>query len=261
MDSKFQLWSPPLLDLSLDSFSNDLLSEFDKSRTGGASQKNTDTIVQEQLESLEVNSNNIHRNNSVLSSSPIASSVTLPFSDREISFNEQEEDASSTANLFRKSSTFLKKKLSQSGASRKEENSSISTTNTTTTTNAEEISNIISRQYPPKPLHYSPVVEPASDVLQSTISYPDNESFMASSSTHTNTLPRSSKETAPALKSTTNRMSNPISVISTSSASNAAPVPTPATAPTTTTNNTTITTTTPTPPAPKRRSFFSLRFC
>ncbi|KAG2230250.1 hypothetical protein BDF21DRAFT_428599 [Thamnidium elegans] len=263
MDNKFQLWSPPLLDLSLDSFSNDLMQEFDKTRTGQAQLKKIDNTTQEQLESLEVNNNNNHRNNSILSSSPIASSVTLPPSEREISFHEQqqEEDSSSTANLFRKSSTFLKKRLSQSGAStlnhKKEENSSISTTTTTNTTNAEDISNIISRQYPPKPLHYSPVVEPPSDILQTINS--DNESSFAASSIHTNTLPRSSRDIAPALKSNSgthqNRMSHPISITSTvTSISANTPVP----APTTNTTNTTANTQSS---APKRRSFFSLRFC
>ncbi|GAA5795306.1 hypothetical protein EDC94DRAFT_238022 [Helicostylum pulchrum] len=262
MDSKFQLWSPPLLDLSLDSFSNDLMQEFDKTRTGQAHLEKLDNnTTQEQLESLEVN----HRNNSILSSSsPIASSVTLPPSEREISFHEQQQEedfssSSSTANLFRKSSTFLKKKLSQSGASttlKKDENSSISTTNT------EDISNIISRQYPPKPLQYSPVVEPPSDILQTINS--DNESTFAASSIHTNTLPRSTRDiAAPALKSnsaSTHRMSHPISITSTvtSVSANNTPVPAPTTAATTT--NTTTTTNTQSS-APKRRSFFSLRFC
>ncbi|GAA5812016.1 hypothetical protein MFLAVUS_005465 [Mucor flavus] len=265
MDNKFQLWSPPLLDLSLDSFSNDLMQEFDKTRTGQAHLKKMDNTTLEQLESLEVNNTSNHRNNSILSSSsPIDSSVTLPPSERETSFHEQqqqEEDfsSSSTANLFRKSSTFLKKKLSQSGASKKDENSSISTTTTTnTTTNAEDnISNIISRQYPPKPLQYSPVVEPPSDILQTINS--DNESSFAASSIHTNTLPRSSRDIAPALKSNAgtthqNRMSHPISITSTATSVSAnTPVPAPTTAATTATNTQSS--------APKRRSFFSLRFC
>lgn len=255
MDNKFQLWSPPLLDLSLDSFSNDLFQEFDKTRTNIANNEinenatvssevqvkmNTPTMIsqiestQEQLESLE-----IHQN-SILSSSPISSSVTLPPSEREVSFHE--EDSSSTANLFRKSSTFLKKKLSQSGSTRKDENSSISTSN------AEEISNIISRQYPPKPLHYSPVVEPPSDILQTatmTINNSDNESIVAVPSANAS-LPRNSREiitVPPPVKSnySSKRMSDPMSSVTTSA--------------------TTATTTAATPAAPKRRSFFSLRFC
>lgn len=258
MDNKFQLWSPPLLDLSLDSFSNDLFQEFDKTRANGGNNEISENAIvinsevpikmnapnmnsqiesaQEQLESLE-----IHQN-SLLSSSPISSSVTLPTSERETSFHE--EDSSSTANLFRKSSTFLKKKLSQSGSTRRDENSSISTTN------AEEISNIISRQYPPKPLHYSPVVETPSDILQTgtmTTNNVDNESIIATSFVNDN-IPRNSREiitVPPPVKSnyTSKRMSDPMSSVTTS--------PTP----------TTNTTTPPIPVAPKRRSFFSLRFC
>ncbi|KAG2198017.1 hypothetical protein INT47_004984 [Mucor saturninus] len=253
MDNKFQLWSPPLLDLSLDSFSNDLFQEFDKTRTSSGNHEinevatissevqikmNSPTInsqmepTPEQLESLE-----IHQN-SLLSSSPISSSVTLPPSERETSFHE--EDSSSTANLFRKSSTFLKKKLSQNGSTRREENGSI------TTTNAEEISNIISRQYPPKPLHYSPVVETPSNSLQAmSINNNDTESIIDTSFANVS-LPRNSREVItvpPPVKSnySSKRMSDPMSSVTTSATA------------------TTATATVPAPP--KRRSFFSLRFC
>lgn len=255
MDNKFQLWSPPLLDLSLDSFSNDLFQEFDKTRTNTGNHEinesatissevqikmNTPTInsqiepTRELLESLEVHQN------SLLSSSPISSSVTLPPSERETSFHE--EDSSSTANLFRKSSTFLKKKLSQSGSTRREENSSIATTN------AEEISNIVSRQYPPKPLHYSPVIEAPIDSIKTgtmSLNNNDNESIIDTSFANVS-LPRNSREviTVPSpVKNnyTSKRMSDPMSSVTTSA--------------------TTVTATATATAPPKRRSFFSLRFC
>ncbi|KAI8640939.1 hypothetical protein BD408DRAFT_419047 [Parasitella parasitica] len=137
----FKLWSPPLLDLSLDSFSNDLFQEFDKTRLSIQDGDESDIQTQDKVPPAPA-----------LSSKE--NSLKQQHQEQE---QDEEEDGSSAANLFRKSSTFLKKKLSTNGSQR---NSAISTA---TINNAEEISNIASRQYPPKPLQYSPIIEPPSD--------------------------------------------------------------------------------------------------
>ncbi|KAI9265344.1 TMEM164 family-domain-containing protein [Helicostylum pulchrum] len=176
--NKFQLWSPPLLDLSLDSFSNDLMQEFDKTRTGQAHLEKLDNnTTQEQLESLELLPLLYHLLN-------VKSLFTSNNKKKTFFFLFYRK-------LIRKSSTFLKKKLSQSGASTTLKRMKIVPSSTTT---QKIISNIISRQYPPKPLQYSPVVEPPSDILQTINS--DNESTFAASSIHTNTLPRSTRDIA-----------------------------------------------------------------
>lgn len=323
-NNKYQLWSPPTLDLSLDSFSNDLFQEFDKTRSSisvsnkhendnsssimieeedqnnryslGAALDDANSITlpqQEQLEDTDdpqVSELQTKQENDAQESIPTAapqentvttsSSVTLPTSDQgeQVSKLYQDaeaeeaaelEDTSSATNLFRQSSTFLKKKLSLNSR-RRDENQLHSNRNSISTTSAEEITNIVSRQYPPKPLQYSPVIEPRSDnesVLmqqqQQQIGNTANEndkkseketfSIKEQDANKNGTLPRNIVVRAVAVAttkesidtqqqqqqqksiSTTKRMSDPTITVA---------VP-PATTPT----------------QPKRRSFFSLRFC
>lgn len=267
----FKLWSPPLLDLSLDSFSNDLFQEFDKTRLN----------IQDGNESNQAQI----QDKIPLSSSHIStSSVTLPSPSKEASLQQSQqqqnegEDSSSTANLFRKSSTFLKKKLSTNSSQR---NSTISTC---TTNNTEDISSIVSRQYPPKPLQYSPIIEPPSDkisrnsrdsanVLTTTEETPEEEQEQGQvqevddddiekqdndkeqeeknvikptppspSAVYTTASPPMAAITTPLERSITSNQAAPVS-----NATNSAVKP--------------PITSVPTSNTPKRRSFFSLRFC
>jgi len=279
-NSDFKLWSPPLLDLSLDSFSNDLFQEFDKTRLNVQDSNNNNNVAQVPA-----------------ASSPISSSsATLPSPSKEASIQQQQqpqqpqmeeeesEDTSSAANLFRKSSTFLKKKLSTNSSQR---NSAISTA---TTNNADDISSIVSRQYPPKPLQYSPIIEPPSDkvsrnsrdsanVLTITEEIPEQEEAAqegasmsrnddhnddetelkvvarsptppSPSAIYTTASPPMVAITAPLERSIT---SNQTAASVSNTTSHAAVKPS--------TPTTTATTPTPASHTPKRRSFFSLRFC
>lgn len=263
--SKYQLWSPPALDLSLDSFSNDLIQEFDKSRNNIdlVEKKQTTLNIVDEKE-VDRNSENKHHQNedikaalvessdhnhtSIILPTPDPSSVTFPPSECETSLHD--EEAPSTANLFRKSSTFLKKKLSQNGgSSKKDEICSIQTTN------AEDITDIVSRQYPPKPLQYSPVVEPSSS----------NHTSISTASQLQSAQNSKDMENASTLKSSirnsvsNKRASNPISLVSNSTSDNSpSSLPTVTRAITTTPAGASASTATSTP---KRRSFFSLRFC
>ncbi|EPB82578.1 hypothetical protein HMPREF1544_10662 [Mucor circinelloides 1006PhL] len=272
-NSDFKLWSPPLLDLSLDSFSNDLFQEFDKTR-------------------LNVQDSNNNAAQVPAASSPISSSsATLPSPSKEASIQQQQqpqqpqmeeeesEDTSSAANLFRKSSTFLKKKLSTNSSQR---NSAISTA---TTNNADDISSIVSRQYPPKPLQYSPIIEPPSDkvsrnsrdsanVLTITEEIPEQEeasqedaSMSRNDEAELKTVARSPTPPSPSAIYTTasppmvaitaplerSITSNQTAASVSNTTSHAAVKPSTPTA--------TATTPTTASHTPKRRSFFSLRFC
>lgn len=190
MDNKFQLWSPPLLDLSLDSFSKDLIQEFDKTRstiqtpeTGEEQLDQTKREVDSSSATLLISPNNNSSESTdndqriVNSSSTLSQQAAEEETDEEaheearvfeLETTEQEneeKESSSTANLFRKSSTFLKKKLKSNRNSTTSISPSSIITATTTTTSAE-ISSIVSRQYPPKPLQYSPIVEPPTDDIK-----------------------------------------------------------------------------------------------
>ncbi|KAG2203996.1 hypothetical protein INT46_007021 [Mucor plumbeus] len=272
----FKLWSPPLLDLSLDSFSNDLFQEFDKTRLN----------IQDDNETNQVQTQNKVPS---LSSYISTSSITLPSPSKDASLQQnqqqqqqqqqqnEEEDSPSTINLFRKSSTFLKKKLSTNSSQR---NSAISTS---TTNNADDISNIVSRQYPPKPLQYSPIIDPPSDKISRNsrdganaliikeevpgeeqnqeqennddIEKQDNDTEQeektatnltppSPSAVYTTASPPMAAITTPLERSLTSNQAAPIS-----NATNSAVKPSITSVPT------------PTPNTPKRRSFFSLRFC
>ena len=193
--SKYQLWSPPTLDLSLDSFSIDLIQEFDKKRTHIETESKENMVItndnvdnevkpqnepiiqektEETKEACEIEepqepsvplTNNSHQHDKA--TSPVPSSTTLPPPSENAS-SVCEEDPTATSNLFRKSSTFLRKKLSQS-SKKEDHDGSISTAS------AEEITNIVSRQYPPKPLQYSPVIESTPDHVDYTPSQTENK--------------------------------------------------------------------------------------
>lgn len=266
--SKYQLWSPPALDLSLDTFSNDLIQEFDKSRSNidlNEKKQATVSIVDEKepesnttankhdldeaiIKIAPVERNGLNQTNAVLPTSD-PSSVTLPSSEGETSLHD--EETASTANLFRKSSTFLKKKLSLNGGSnKKDEIGSIQSTN------AEDITEIVSRQYPPKPLQYSPVVEPS----------PSNHtSISTASQLHFEQKNKDVENTSTIKSSIRNsishnkRASAPISLAS-NSTTDQSPSSLPAVTRAITTTPAVVATSN-TPSAPKRRSFFSLRFC
>jgi hypothetical protein len=288
MDNKFQLWSPPLLDLSLDSFSNDLIQEFDKTRST-IQLSNTNEEEQEQQIKLEEaisssvtllqspnnnTSESIDNDQRVVNSSSILPQQQPTEEEAEAEAEETEEveveqeqeheeqEPSSTVNLFRKSSTFLKKKLQNNRNSTVSTSPSSIITATTTTTSAE-ISSIVSRQYPPKPLQYSPIVDPPSDDIKvlarksnsisgsSSLrnSRDSNHHVLAKTLTTTNDQPNVMYQTA----------AKPMTITV---------APTVIEAPKTTQENSIKNNQTKPSTAdraianaPKRRSFFSLRFC
>jgi hypothetical protein len=297
MDNKFQLWSPPLLDLSLDSFSNDLFQEFDKTRStihiSGTNEEEKEQQEQTKLdeaisssvtllqppnnntsESIELDQRAIN-SSSVLSQLPAeeeaeaeADTKVEPEAEAEAEAEaveeeiaeHEEQEPSSTSNLFRKSSTFLKKKLQNNRNSTVSTSPSSIITATTTTTSAE-ISSIVSRQYPPKPLQYSPIVEPPTD---------DIKALARKSNSVNGSSTRNSRDSSQLIltKTLTTTMDPPSAVYQTAvKPVTIAVAPTVIETPKVTEENKHSQTKPPTTDrsltnaAPKRRSFFSLRFC
>jgi hypothetical protein len=165
--NKFELWSPPILDLSLDTFSDDLIQQFDKKRqtiSTDNENKNLKDCVSTEAEVLETSISILPQQsteNTFTSCSIVSSTVPSEPEQTRQESGDDDEPISSSSNLFRKSSTFLKKRLSQNSTSvhKKDEAAAVMATN------PAEISNIVSRQYPPKPLQYSSVIEPPTDTI------------------------------------------------------------------------------------------------
>ncbi|KAI8883989.1 hypothetical protein K501DRAFT_313621 [Backusella circina FSU 941] len=163
----FQLWSPPILDLSLDTFSDDLIQQFDKKRQTISTIKGNQSVTDSANTEAEVLETSVSilpqqsTENTFTSCSIVSSTVPSEPEQTSQDSGDDDEPISSSSNLFRKSSTFLKKRLSQnsSSAHKKDEAAAVMATN------PEEISNIVSRQYPPKPLQYSSVIEPPADTI------------------------------------------------------------------------------------------------
>lgn len=141
-ESSFQLWSPPTLDLSLDSFSTEILSQFDKN----GQEINKHPIEPEVLKSqMEQNKSSFSYDTRL--SSTIERGMTPSLMD--------EVESSSTINLFRRSSTFLRSKLSVCSKRNSEEIGSDLKLSSVSIV----VENTSTRPYPPKPLEYSPVIE------------------------------------------------------------------------------------------------------
>ncbi|KAI8079113.1 uncharacterized protein B0P05DRAFT_542420 [Gilbertella persicaria] len=223
MTHTFELWTPPVLDLSLDSFSNDLIQEFDKTRK---SMQSDQLIYQTANDKKQEEQDANVEDTTVVS--PVSSFTTVPTT-REHSQTEEEEEeeeqeeivstSTTSSHLFRKSSTFLKGRLN-------------STKRTSLVSSPEDISSIVSRQYPPKPLQYSPIVEPPSDTSVTSLEEAVAVTAVATSSNLSATTHHDKRETKP---SQAHQNHESRAVVSTGS-----PMPSSTT---------------------KRRSFFSLRFC
>ncbi|PHZ08913.1 uncharacterized protein RHIMIDRAFT_67682 [Rhizopus microsporus ATCC 52813] len=149
--SSFYLWSPPPLDLSLDSFSADILNQFEKKSHSidiNEKEQTTPRLQEDQ-------------NNYYSCDSPIRFSSTIERAISPSLINDGE--TSPTTNVFRKSSTFLKNKLSICSNLRSSIEITPDSRISPITTGADKLT----RQYPPKPLEYSTVIEPPSENFDS----------------------------------------------------------------------------------------------
>ncbi|CEI97455.1 hypothetical protein RMCBS344292_11587 [Rhizopus microsporus] len=171
--SSFYLWSPPPLDLSLDSFSADILNQFEKkshsmdiNETGRDSEiyrRHSNTTADSGSDSSEQTTPRLQedQNNYYSCDSPIRFSSTIERAISPSLINDGE--TSPTTNVFRKSSTFLKNKLSICSNIRSSIEITPDSRISSITTGADKLT----RQYPPKPLEYSAVIEPPSENFDS----------------------------------------------------------------------------------------------
>ncbi|CEG80671.1 hypothetical protein RMATCC62417_14972 [Rhizopus microsporus] len=171
--SSFYLWSPPPLDLSLDSFSADILNQFEKKshsidinekgRDSEIYRRHSNTTADSGSDSSEQTTPRLQedQNNYYSCDSPIRFSSTIERAISPSLINDGE--TSPTTNVFRKSSTFLKNKLSICSNIRSSIEITPDSRISSITTGADKLT----RQYPPKPLEYSTVIEPPSENFDS----------------------------------------------------------------------------------------------
>ncbi|KAI8985245.1 hypothetical protein BDB01DRAFT_850285 [Pilobolus umbonatus] len=170
----FLLWAPPTFDLSLDSFSTDILKQFEKdtynmkrdtpeevesvkdnmstlSNSNYSTQPN-DNIPETDHESIVPQSDTSNRSSGIITSAPVPSVVMPTEKDRstEIAVPAVEESIPEEPVLERVPT--LQKMPSHEHKESIDETVSI----------PENLNRTVSRSYPPKPLQYTPVNEPTS---------------------------------------------------------------------------------------------------
>ncbi|CAO3692275.1 unnamed protein product [Rhizopus stolonifer] len=153
-ESSFQLWSPPALDLSLDSFSTDILSQFGKQEPRNSIiEINPNSQVTDSSESLDLSPVEPNRS-SVLYESRVSCSM-----DRGATPSLMEESS------IKRSSSFRKSRISQRESVEITADSILSVTNDPPSPSS----------FSPKPLEYAPVMELPSETIE-----PDQQSVVSS---------------------------------------------------------------------------------
>ncbi|KAI9470592.1 MAG: hypothetical protein EXX96DRAFT_584969 [Benjaminiella poitrasii] len=154
--NSFQLWSPPTLDLSLDSFSNDLIQEFDKKTRFCY----TDELpIPKSIHQPETTTTNITEKSYLIVSTSSENTLSCPDDNtvQQEVIVEVNSDLSSESSNKQNDLITDQQNDNRSSIDKKERNSVISLP-----------------QYPPKPLQYSALIDPPSDDIMPSTNMDNN---------------------------------------------------------------------------------------